>query len=528
MFRYADSTVMKWLNVANASFAAINAPTPAQMYAALQLYYLNNGLYDAVSQSLQENGIWTEAMKGLKNPAFRVVEFYVSKIWAGKLPDALPILTDNDAIIDPIHKIWEWSNWSQKKQVFVRQFATFGDALGKVAVRNDDAGNPSRVYFQLILPLYMTEIENDERGYLTYIRLDIPQTEKTERGDRPYTYTEIWSKETQQMTVYKHDKSADTPVSRLGSPVEVVPFSDYGIDFVPFVHAKFIDTGEERGLGSFAHALDKIDELNRMATRLHQMLFRYNRPLFSVSANALDSSGRPLPPPRIGSENTGTESEDVITLGDDTFIRLPGLSKIDALVPPIDYASHLAAIEAQSAEIERDLPELAYYRLRDKGDISGVAVRLLLSDAIDRALEARGNAETALARLDAMALTIAQNVNLIKSVGSYEDGDFEHKFAERDVIPLTESEQYESINAAITAGIPLVTALRRAGWTDAEIAQMEKDKKKEEKERQNNLATALLENQRRFDQGQNPPGSPGSPPPEDENEDESAPPRPVG
>jgi len=56
----------------------------------------------------------------------------------------------------------------------------------------------------------------------------------------------------------------------------------------------------------------------------------------------------------------------------------------------------------------------------------------------------------------------------------------------------------------VEAGIPLVTAARRLGWTEAEIAQLEKDKKKADAER-TSMATALLDQARtQFDQGQNP------------------------
>lgn len=67
------------------------------------------------------------------------------------------------------------------------------------------------------------------------------------------------------------------------------------------------------------------------------------------------------------------------------------------------------------------------------------------------------------------------------------------------VQPLTESMIRQN---AVGAGIPLVTALRREGWTDAELEQVAADRSEEQAAQANSLALAMLEQQRRFDQGQ--------------------------
>jgi hypothetical protein len=152
-------------------------------------------------------------------------------------------------------------------------------------------------------------------------------------------------------------------------------------------------------------------------------------------------------------------------------------------------------------ELEEDLPELSYYRMRDFGaNISGRAARTLLSHAIDRVIEARGNMEDALARADMMALTIGANAGLFKNIGTYENGDFEHAFAERDVIEPSALEDAETIKAETGSGVPLVTSVRRRGWSETEIKQMAKDKQSQREEEQLSLAQALLEAERRRDQ----------------------------
>lgn len=65
--------------------------------------------------------------------------------------------------------------------------------------------------------------------------------------------------------------------------------------------------------------------------------------------------------------------------------------------------------------------------------------------------------------------------------------------------PLTESLIRQN---SVSAGIPLVTQLGREGWTDAELEQMIADQATERMAQVNSLAAGLLEQQRRFDQGQ--------------------------
>jgi hypothetical protein len=252
---------------------------------------------------------------------------------------------------------------------------------------------------------------------------------------------------------------------------------EYGIDFVPFVHAPFIDLGDKRGLGVFTLALDKIDEANRMTTRLHQLIFRFNKPTIAVFANATDAMGRPLPAPRVADASAaGRQTEH-----DEDVRSFPGNSSMQYLVAPINYEAHLNAINAQMRELEEDLPELTYYRQKElSASVSGRALRLMLSQAVDRTLEARGNIESALVKADQMALSIGCMAGLFgrRSLGTYERGDFDHAFAEREVIPYSEQEKADTIGAEVAAGIPLVTSARRQGWTEAELSQMALDRAK--------------------------------------------------
>lgn len=450
---------------------------PAAFYRMLEAYYLNNGLYENIHPELFANSITTTGIKGFRNPARRAVEFHVTHTWPGGLEQAFPILSANPRLPAALKRVWDWSNWSVKKQVAVRWFALFGDWFCKVAAASSADGETRRVYLQNIKPEHVTDFENDERGNLTAIRLDIPRSSPSRAGmlfpASGEMNTEIWDLE-RGYRAYHHRKAAGAPESSLGNPFERRGLEEFGIDFIPFTHAPFVDFGEARGIGVFSPCLDKIDEVNRMATRLHQLIFRFNKPTLAILANSTDPYGRPLPPPRLSPSLGGFGGSDrgEHPLEDDV-IGLPGTSKVEVLVPGLNYAAHLEAIEAQMRELEEDLPELTYYRYRELGaNISGRAVRLLLSQAINRTLEARANLESAFIKANKMALSLADNAGLFGkrgSLGSYARGDFEHAFMQREVIPITAEEEANILTAEVSAGVPLELAARRRGWHSEDL-----------------------------------------------------------
>jgi hypothetical protein len=467
-------------------------------YAMLRAFYLNNGVYETLGHLFREFGADQKELKELRNPAFRVVEFYASKLWPGKLPDALPLETENDAILEPIEQIWEWSNWGVEKQICARWFAMYGDMFLKISTNADmeEETEASRVFIQNLDPRFVTEFDADERGFLTYARLDIPMTRRRDDKSESYTHTEIWDKRSGTYRLWEHKRGIDADLATLGQPGVDEPLSAFGIDFVPIVWAQFRPIGEERGSGAFSPQITKIDEVNRLATRLHQMMFRWNKPTWALEANAIDGSGRPLPPPRIG-DGLGEEIE----LDDDTMVKLPGMSKLASLVPNLDYKAHLDTINAQMAELQADLPELAYSHLRER-DLSGRAIKNLLGDAVDRLLEARGNAETAMTRAHQMGLTVGVVNGLFEqSIGTFENGDFDHSFGKRDPFPPSLEERATATKMLTDAGFPLRFAARYMELSDEEMVQLEADLLAEQAQRMNFGAALLDQAEREFNAG---------------------------
>ena len=219
------------------------------------------------------------------------------------------------------------------------------------------------------------------------------------------------------------------------------------------------------------------------------MLFRYNKALFVVMANSADAQGRPLPAIQVPGMDTEIEVED------SDIISLPGQGTMESLVPDIKYADALAILESQMKEIEKDLPELTYTNLKGMTGLSGVAVREMMADAVDKVVEARGNFEAALIKADKQALTMAKFLQLpgFEGIGNYEAGDFDHRFTEREVLPVGSDEKSQTLVNLRNAGVPLGVAMKIAGY-DEDITKEAKSEAASERVVQQEANQASLDN----------------------------------
>jgi hypothetical protein len=235
-------------------------------------------------------------------------------------------------------------------------------------------------------------------------------------------------------------------------------------------------------VGCFTLHLDKMQEADRQATRLAQMLFRNNKAVWALQANAADKDGRPLPPPTLTSGGQTVADTDTVTLEDEGIVRLPGHSTLVPLVPAINYDAALNILRDTMTELEQDLPELAYYRITERSDLSGRALQLMLAPALKRVEEARGNAHDALARADMMALTIGAQMGLFGDLGGdFESGAFAHTFDCPDVLPVdaleraqTRKTEAEATTLLLDAGlIDRMQAGGEMGYSEADMAAMQ-------------------------------------------------------
>lgn len=459
----------------------------SQHYQMLDAYYYQNGLYDIINEIAGSRSDDNENARPLRNPAYRVVEFYASKVWAGSLPDALPIETENDRIIDPIHELWKFSNWETLKQTAIRTLTKKGDLFLKVSSQDE------RVFLQLIQPEHVTDFDCDNRCNIEWIRLDIPRKRRDAMGkEKAYTHTEIWNGD--GLRIWENDRGVNDNIESLGTPTIEMSMDEMGIDFVPFSYVPLKGDVTKRGIGAYTLQIDKIDEVNNMAASMQARLFRYNKPVWSTERTAVDGKGQ-------AAVNLGAGAGMVRSETDDDIINLPGNTTLKSLVPDIDWNAARLALIDQMAELEMDMPELAYYNLRSSNQLSGTAIRLLLSDTTDRALEARAAAESCLVRAHKMALSIGQTMGIWSDIGSFDAGDFEHEFREREIIEQSGIDKATTFAAWMQGGAPAAFVLSQIGETDESI-EMYKEAEREAREDENNgLAASLLNAQTQFDRG---------------------------
>lgn len=442
--------------------------------------YDYNNLYDAL-YSLYNNDsaiIEDDTTRRLRTVVNRSVEFYTAKMLPGKEIKVIAnngeedSETENVALKDAIEQIIKDSNIANNKPAMIRGFSLYGDSFIRVR------GDKEKSYLEDVSPFYVTDFGEDSRGFLTYLRIDIPTLDD---NNNPILYTEYWDQDRQTLQVWEGQNSRTTAKDQLGGAKEVTTFSELGIDFIPVVHTKFKDNGDLRGQGCVYHALDKIYEANRVATRLHDLLFAFGEPVWIGSANSVDSQGRPLPPPRIDttaasapvSSSAASGIKGIIGEIFGRLIMLPGLAKIDSNIPDIDYDAALLILNAQMEELEKDLPELRWYALNptDQSAMSGTALRTLLGAAIDRANEARNNFLSSLSRAFEMALTIGiYNGVFAPSLGEFDSGDFDHELQVDSAWGESIDEKAATAKALTDAGWPAKAAAKVAGFTDEQIA----------------------------------------------------------
>ena len=446
--------------------------------------YDYNNLYDALYDMYNndEAVIEDDTTRRLRTVVNRSVEFYASKMLPGKeIKVSAHIGGENDAtsaeekpnqpLIDAINQIIKDSNIGNNKPAMLRGFSLYGDSFIRVR------GDKKKSYLEDITPFFITDFDEDNLGFLTYIRIDIPVLSE---NNLPENYTEVWDDETKTLRIWQGQMARTTPVDQLGSPKEEMMFSELGIDFIPIVHTKFKDNGDPRGQGCVYHALDKIYEANRIATRLHDLLFAFGEPVFVASANDKDAQGRPLPPPRVSTDSASAPvpsgSSIIGAIGQifGRMISLPGMTTLNSLIPNIDYADALQILNAQMEELEKDLPELRWYAMSptEQSAMSGKALRTLLGAAVDRANEARDNFLSSLSRAFEMALTIGiYNGVFPATLGTFDAGSFKHELDVDSAWGESVDEKAATMAALTGAGVPAKAAMKLAGFSEEEITE---------------------------------------------------------
>ena len=405
-------------------------------YDWLTKFYDANNLYSDIGILAYWRDEYLETIRGLFTPAHRSVEFFASKLCQG----SPRITATNQSIIEPIEQFLDWSNFDTQKSVAIRKDAMLGNVFKKVVVNE-------KVYEEILNEDYVTEFTKDARGFLLTFRMDIPN------GNR--WITEYWTADPADGQPYyatwNNSFGPNARLDQLGTPDEFIFLSQWGIDFIPIVHIQFRDVGRQYGIAAVEHCVDKIHELNRQGTLLHQKMFRENK-TNTVITSQLDGKGMKLTPKISAEEKQGVR-----------WFQVDG-GDIDTLDNKINWSAHLDTLKHYEEQLEQDLPELRYYALSDR-ELSGEALTKLLGGALDRANEAQKNFVTGQKRLNMMALTLGRNAGIWTFNGEFDNGELEHTMDFDEILPSNSSKDKAAILAQLPPEIPLPLRMAMAGYS---------------------------------------------------------------
>lgn len=407
--------------------------------------YLDNTVYSRLipyANTHRERSKLYQHTRAIYNPVKRQNNLIVSNVYQGAIDletmtdGALPIKTDNDAVLDALRQVIKWSRLGQSLSQYVRWASLYGDCAIKVV--DDKAAQ--KVRLELLHPGKIRECEFDEVGnvksaIIEYERVDDANVEtmrpmrfgSAEQGQRtPYTYTEKITRD--KFETFKNGEPFAFYTDANGNGLTEWD-NEYG--FVPLVVAHYDTAGTKWGVNSFYSSLRKIDEINDAASLINDQV-RKSVNLMWYFAGVRQSSEL--------SATTGAEAKDKIPA-----IYAPEGSQPYPMIGNLPINDALANLQNMLNELERDMPELALQRIREGSALTAPGVRTGYSDAIGNIQNARKNLDPALVSALQMATSIG-GYNRYEgfqsfTLDSYQRGDIDFDIRERPVIGDSLSKQ---------------------------------------------------------------------------------------
>ena len=493
-----------------------NMPEQLGQYNLLWAYYsasmFDRGMLNQVGQwaSYKKQYNLYRNIRNIYNPTRRLVDFYADSIYPGALsedgqdlPDgislAIPLAQDTDlAIKTAVAQFWDWSNFGSLK----RTIPLYGAALGSVMVELCDDPVDGEVYAIVQWPGYVTNLDLDQTGEVESYAIQYQVTENVSSppgqiatgAQRYYTYRK--EVDGQFIRTYKNGQPFDYKTGLVAGSGAATP-NLYG--FAPAVWIRHTDIGSTFGSPAIAGSLGKLDELNSLASHIHDQVHKVISAPIIIGADAGGISNlfanskqkRPSSSEFDTMTSAEAESEEILMLKGPADVKVQSLAGNLALGDALVYVNNLLA------EIESDHPELAFYReLRSMSQLTGPAASRVIGDVTTKVMGTQSNYDRALIRLFQMALAIggeranrgdwglALNPQQAKflpfSLKSYRAGELDISIMPRPLLTPTRQElalEHQAEAQAVAtykgAGVPLETALIKvAGWTEDEISEM--------------------------------------------------------
>lgn len=436
-------------------------------YAARMARYRLNTLYAEGKQYRPANLLragdrYTKRYRHTRNIynfVSRVIDLEVNKVYGGRIDwpgdlatGAIPIEVDANAhpmLIKSIKKILRWSNFGRQKDLYVRNGARLGDSFLKVIpvfdITPEGTMIPRKVRIEVLDPHRVKDWTSNESGDLTWIQIEYIETDD---AGKEFTYREEISK--YDIKIYRDDELLSTTPNTY--------------TFVPSTHALHKNIGKKGGVTSFHTTLEKIDEINDVASNTNDGIRRGSNPLIVTVGGKMSQ-----PDPDL------RERDSLLV------VELPKTDmSVETVTPSIDVQGSIAAQDKMTSEAEADVPQTSLQRIREKnGDMSGVAIENSYSDASDAIEAIQGNYDEPLLRAIQMACTIGGVMGLPDfpyDLNSYENGELDFYIKERKVFSDNLSKEARArliLEAAQSPAWPIIA--RDLEVSDEDIALVQAD-----------------------------------------------------
>jgi hypothetical protein len=427
------------------------------MYNLLWQYYTNEAFEDLAkwTKYKQSYSLYRQT-RSLYNVANRLAEFYAAQVYPGvlsedgaKLPEgvplAIPLAEDTPmALRAAIAQFWQWTNWQAGKAVYVR----YGAIAGSVLVEVVDDLDRGKITANVVWPGLIADLTLDATGNVKLYSVEYRAYDSEKQTD--YTFKKVVDAE--MIRTFRDDRPW-APDG--GDPAYPNPYG-----FVPAVWAKHRDLGGDHGAPAIHGSLGKIDELNSLASHIHDQIHKViGAPIvIASSGNVTNILAR--------SKRGPTDELDVPEADKETVLMLkaPEGTTVASLAGDLDLAQAMPYLEALLTEIERDNPELGMYReLRAMSQVTGPGAARMMGDVAGNVWEAAATYDQQSVKLFQMAVAIAgwrvergdwgrtltrqQEKFRGFNLESYQKGELDFDISPRPLIPPTEEERISAEQA---------------------------------------------------------------------------------
>ena len=440
--------------------------------------------------------------RNIYNPSYRLATFWQTHLMGGHLdpaagdgkmtPTALPILTDNEALRPAIARLWQDSNWGISKEILTLQGTVFGDTALEVV----DDPDRKKVYLRVVNPSTLAAVTLDPFGNVKGYTIEEGRTD--EKGQQA-AYRETAERDGDGV-VYRTYRNG-RPYGWDGSPAQWR--EEYG--FVPLVVVQHYNVGLQWGWSELHAGRGKFAEVDDLASKLSDQIRKIvDAPWLMSGVQAPTTTKRTTSRDSKSYQETDAAGDRPQPGREEIpMVYGPAGAQATPLVAPLDIAGTYAYIQGILEDLERDYPELQADMATASGDASGRALRVARQRAESKVRMRRESYDNALVRAQQMAVAIGgyRGYEGYQGFGldSYAAGALDHAIGKRPVFaqdPLDDTEIetafWTTANEAIKAGIPLRLYLRDKGWTEEQMAALDRAIDEEDKRRAANAPAWML------------------------------------